>query len=89
MPDGQIFSFGPYQLDIRKEQLWCATQPVRLTPKAFQLLSYVVARPGQLVTKEELFQVVWAETVVSAAALTTSRHPATPPTCCEIVTWSC
>lgn len=71
MSDGQIFSFGPYQIDIRKEQLWCATQPVRLTPKAFQLLSYVVARPGQLVTKEELFQVVWAETVVSDAALTT------------------
>ena len=51
--------------------MWHDTQPVRLTPKAFQVLGYVVERPGQLVTKEELFRVVWADTVVSDAALTT------------------
>src|SRR6187200_3250939 len=71
MPGGQILSFGPYQLDPKQEQFWHATQPVRLTPKAFQVLCYVVERPGQLVTKEELFRVVWADTVVSDAALTT------------------
>src|SRR5262249_16636698 len=70
MPDGQILSFGPYRLDTQKEQFWHKTQPVRLTPKAFQLLCYVVERPGQLVTKEELFRVVWADTVVGDAALT-------------------
>src|SRR5262245_36977448 len=70
MPGGQILSFGPYRLDTEKVQLWCETQPVRLTPKAFQVLCYVVERPGQLVTKEELFRVVWANTVVSDAALT-------------------
>src|SRR5262249_36313902 len=36
-----------------------------------QVLCYVVERPGQLVTKEELFRVLWADTVVSDAALTT------------------
>jgi TolB-like protein/DNA-binding winged helix-turn-helix (wHTH) protein/Tfp pilus assembly protein PilF len=71
MPGGQILSFGPYRLDTERVQLWCETQAVRLTPKAFQVLCYVVERPGQLVTKEELFQVVWADTVVSDAALTT------------------
>src|SRR5262245_14613112 len=71
MPDSHILSFGPYQLDMEKVRLWCDTQPVRLTPKAFQVLCYVVERPGQLVTKEELFRVLWADTVVSDAALTT------------------
>src|SRR5262245_39385987 len=71
MPGGQILSFGPYRLDIQSEQLLHEAQPVRLTPKAFQVLCYVVERPGQLVTKEELFQVMWAGTVVSDAALTT------------------
>ena len=70
MPDSPILSFGPYQLDTEKVRLWCDTQPVRLTPKAFQVLCYVVERPGQLVTKEELFRVVWADTVVGDAALT-------------------
>src|SRR5215813_13559308 len=71
MPGGQILSFGPYRLDTEKVQLWREAQPLRLTPKAFQVLCYVVERPGQLVSKEELFRVVWADTVVSDAALTT------------------
>ena len=70
MPDSPILSFGPYRLDTEKVRLWCDTHPVRLTPKAFQVLCYVVERPGQLVTKEELFRVVWANTVVGDAALT-------------------
>src|SRR5262249_48810586 len=71
MPGSPILSFGPYRLDIQKEQFWRETQPVRLTPKAFKVLCYVVERPGQLVTKEELFRVLWTNTVVSDAALTT------------------
>jgi TolB-like protein/DNA-binding winged helix-turn-helix (wHTH) protein/predicted Zn-dependent protease len=70
MPGSHILSFGPYRLDMEKVRLWCDTQPVRLTPKAFQVLCYIVERPGQLVTKEELFRVVWADTVVGDAALT-------------------
>ena len=70
MPEGHLRSFGPYQLDLGKEQLRHDTQPVRLTPKAFQVLSYIVERRGQLVTKEELFRGVWADTVVGDAALT-------------------
>ncbi|MGE0825832.1 MAG: winged helix-turn-helix domain-containing tetratricopeptide repeat protein, partial [Candidatus Binatia bacterium] len=70
MSDGQMLRFGPYHLDPQKEQFWCDGQPVRLTPKAFQVLSYLAERPGQLVTKEELFRVVWADTVVGDAALT-------------------
>src|SRR5215470_12586010 len=71
MPGGQLLDFGPYRLDTQRAQFWHETQPVRLTPKAFQVLCYVVERPGQLVTKEELFRVLWADTVVSDAALTT------------------
>ncbi len=43
---------------------------MRLTPKAAAVLGYVVERSGQVVSREELFQVVWVETVVSDAALT-------------------
>src|SRR6266404_6106420 len=71
MPSSQILSFGPYRLDTERVQLWCEAQPVRLTPKAFQVLCYLVERPGELVTKDVLFRVVWADTVVSDAALTT------------------
>src|SRR5215813_12680269 len=70
MPDGHLLCFGPYQLDAKKEQFWCDGQPVRLPPKVFQVLRYLVERPGQLVSKEELFPEIWVDTVVGDAALT-------------------
>ena len=43
---------------------------MKLTPKALAVLCCLVDRAGQVVSKEELFQSVWADTVVSDAALT-------------------
>jgi adenylate cyclase len=65
-----VLNFGSYRLDVGDEQLWRDEQPVRLTPKAFQVLRTLMDNSGQLVTKEELFRVIWADTVVSDAALT-------------------
>ena len=42
---------------------------VALRPKTFHVLQYLVEHAGQLVTKEELLQAVWAGTVVSDAVL--------------------
>ena len=72
MADEQTVNFGPYRLDPANARLWQGTQPLRLTPKAFQVLCYLAERPGQLVTKDELFAAVWAETVVSEATLTSA-----------------
>ena len=41
-----------------------------LRPKAWELLRYLVERPGALVTKEELHVAVWGDTVVSDDTLT-------------------
>jgi len=70
MKENQYLSFGLYRLDSEHGQLWRETQDVKLTPKALAVLRFLVERPGQVVTKEEFFQSVWAETVVSDAALT-------------------
>src|SRR5262245_5831466 len=70
MQPKQEVRFGPYRFVPCTGQLWRGKQEVRLTPKAAAVLGYVVERSGQVVSREELFQVVWAETVVSDAALT-------------------
>ncbi|MGE0825689.1 MAG: AAA family ATPase [Candidatus Binatia bacterium] len=70
MPEHQTLHFGPYRLDLRNAQLWRGKQAVRLTAKAVAVLQYLVARPGQLVTKDELLSRVWPEAVVSDPALT-------------------
>jgi DNA-binding winged helix-turn-helix (wHTH) protein/tetratricopeptide (TPR) repeat protein len=70
MPGEQQLSFGPYRLDPAAGQLWRGTQEVKLTPKALAVLHLLLARPGRVVTKEELFQTVWSGTTVGDAALT-------------------
>jgi DNA-binding winged helix-turn-helix (wHTH) protein len=45
--------------------VWRGKQEVKVTPKAAAVLSLLVARAGQVVSKAELFQAVWAKTVVS------------------------
>jgi pimeloyl-ACP methyl ester carboxylesterase len=62
--------FGPYRLDAAEERVWRGEEVVRLTAKTFSVLRYLAERPGRLVTKEELFRVLWPNTAVSDAALT-------------------
>ena len=57
-------TFGPYVLDPAAQRLWRAGEPVPLAPKVWQLLCHLVAHAPQLVSKEELFRVVWGETIV-------------------------
>jgi predicted ATPase len=42
---------------------------IKLRPKAFAVLDYLLSRPGQLITKEELLNAVWAGTFVGEAVL--------------------
>jgi DNA-binding winged helix-turn-helix (wHTH) protein len=61
--------FGSHQLDLLSGQLWHGKQEVRMPGKAFAVLRYFVAHPGQLVSKDDLFAAVWPDTVVSDATL--------------------
>ncbi|HET6892025.1 MAG TPA: winged helix-turn-helix domain-containing protein, partial [Pyrinomonadaceae bacterium] len=61
--------FDPFSLDLVNECLWRGSHVIRLRPKAFAVFSYLVGRPGQLVTKEELLNTIWPETFVSDAVL--------------------
>jgi DNA-binding winged helix-turn-helix (wHTH) protein len=47
------------------------TQLILLRPKPSAILRYLVARPGQLVTKAELLKAVWLAAVVSEELLNT------------------
>src|SRR5215468_4588551 len=70
MQEGTSVCFGPFRLDGANEGVWRGQEACKLTRKAFAVLRYLVEHPGQLVTKEDLFQTIWPEVVVSEAALT-------------------
>ena len=61
--------FSPYALDLVNECLWQGSQAVKIRPKAFAVLKYLVDHPSQLITKEELLGVIWPDTFVSDAVL--------------------
>jgi DNA-binding winged helix-turn-helix (wHTH) protein len=65
-----FYSFGQFVLDSRKRTLSRADSPVSLTPKAFDVLLFLVQNPNRLVTKEELLQAVWGDTFVEEGNLT-------------------
>ena len=69
MQPEQLLRFGPYRFDLHRGQLWRGKQALKVTLKAVAVLCSLVLRPGQIVTKEELFQTVWAATVVSVKPL--------------------
>jgi DNA-binding winged helix-turn-helix (wHTH) protein len=56
-------------LDLADERLWCGDQALALRPKTFALLRYLVAHPGQLLTKAALLEALWPETMVSEVVL--------------------
>lgn len=66
----QAISFGHYRLNPRGG-LTSGAREVRLTPKALALLSFLAERPGEVVTKDELFAAIWPKTEVGDAALVT------------------
>ena len=69
MGNEQPIIFNPFSLDLVNECLWRGSQAIKLRPKAFAVLNYLLERPGQLVTKEELLNSIWPQTFVSDAVL--------------------
>jgi len=65
-----LYRFGGFTLDAGSFALYRGDVPVPLPPKLIDLLHYLVARPSTLVSKEELFQSLWPDVVVTENALT-------------------
>ena len=69
-PMGRQLVFKPFVLDMSNEQLWHGDKVIRLHPKALAVLSCLLRRAGQLVSKDHLLNEVWPDTVVHEAVLT-------------------
>ena len=57
--------FGPFRLDTVNHCLWRAEERMSITPKAFDVLRYLVERADRLVTQDELLEELWPETYVN------------------------
>jgi len=57
--------FHTFRLDTTNHCLWRGDERVSLTPKAFDLLRYLVEHADRLVTQEEILEALWADTFVN------------------------
>ena len=66
------YVFGAFQMDVARYRLRRGGREIPLRPKCWDVLHYLVKRPGLLVTKEAFHREIWADTAVSDDALTKS-----------------
>jgi pimeloyl-ACP methyl ester carboxylesterase/DNA-binding winged helix-turn-helix (wHTH) protein len=64
-----VLSFDRFKIDSVRGQLYGASGPIPLTPKALSLLEYLAARPGRLIKKDELLDAIWPGVFVADGAL--------------------
>src|SRR5215510_4005723 len=57
--------FHSFRLDTVNHCLWAAEERIRLTPKAFDVLRFLVDRPERVVTQEEILEALWPGTYVN------------------------
>ena len=69
MQRGNRIVFDPFSLDLTNKCLLKGSKVIKLRPKAFAVLDYLLEHPGQVVTKEELLNAVWPGTFVGEAVL--------------------
>lgn len=64
--------FGKFRLDAEKKVLWFGNETVNLQLKEIELLSVLTEYSGEVVTKDELLNRVWADSFVEESNL--ARH---------------
>jgi Tol biopolymer transport system component/DNA-binding winged helix-turn-helix (wHTH) protein len=64
------YRWDDFVLDVDAYRLERAGVPLALEPKAFNLLALMVKQPGQLFTKQQIFDAIWPGTAVTDHALT-------------------
>ena len=67
--DHRALIFGSCVLDRSSGRLTRDNHVIPLAPKAYDVLAYLAEHAGHLVTKQELFDALWADVFVGDAAL--------------------
>jgi DNA-binding winged helix-turn-helix (wHTH) protein len=64
-----VVTFGPYTLDDGARQLYRGSEPIHLSPKAFDMLALLVQRRPEAISKAAILDALWRDTFVSEGNL--------------------
>lgn len=57
--DGEVETTGPFTIDHKKYRVSANSKNLRLTPKEFELMQYLVSHENQVLSRDQLLQGVW------------------------------
>ena len=60
-----VMEFGPFRLDTVSHRLWRGDDRVSMTPKAFDLLRYLIEHRDRPVSQPEILDALWPRTHVN------------------------
>ena len=63
------YRFGEFTLDVERGCVYRRGEELKLRPKVYEALRYLVENPGRLIGKQELIQAVWPNTFVTDDSL--------------------
>jgi predicted ATPase/DNA-binding winged helix-turn-helix (wHTH) protein len=66
---GSIYHFGDFRLDLGRGAVLRGDEEIKLRPKVYEALKYLVENPGRLIGKQELIQAVWPDSFVTDDSL--------------------
>ena len=64
-----IYYFGEFTLDLARGTVLKGASEIKLRPKVYEALKYLVENPGRLIGKQELIQAVWPDSFVTDDSL--------------------
>ncbi len=65
----QIYFFDEFTLDVTRGSLVRGVSEIKLRPKSFEVLKFLVENGGRLVTKDEIIEIVWRGMAVTDDSL--------------------
>ena len=68
-PSHQIYSFDEFVLDVTRGCLQHGQNEIKLRPKSFEVLKYLVENYERLISKNELIRAVWIDAAVTDDSL--------------------
>ena len=71
---GQTFAFGPFTVDAQALKLTCDSKQTVLTQRHADILQLFAAHPGQVISRQQLYEKVWHESMDGIETRTVDMH---------------
>lgn len=68
-PAKAVYEFGPFRLDQERYLLLRDGKTIQLSPKAFEILLFLVTHRGEVLKKDLLIETIWPDTFVEESNL--------------------